>query len=81
MSNSPKIAVIGAGHWGKNLVSNLDEMGHLEAVVDSSEELRSAIAEKYPDVRLFESVDALLESEVADAVAVAPSAEFPFHVP
>ena len=28
MSDSPKIAVIGAGHWGKNLVSNLIGQGN-----------------------------------------------------
>ena len=32
-----KVAVIGAGNWGKNLVKNFYELGVLSAVVDENE--------------------------------------------
>ena len=44
----PKVAVIGSGYWGKNLVRNFHELAALAAVVDISsvalEDVRSRTA-------------------------------------
>lgn len=41
------IAVIGCGHWGKNLVRNFAELGALAAVCDPNEKLAQSYAEQY----------------------------------
>jgi len=41
------VAVIGCGHWGKNLVRNFAELGALAAVCDPNDQLAQSYAEKY----------------------------------
>ena len=41
------IAVVGCGHWGKNLVRNFAELGALAAVCDPNIELAQYYAEQY----------------------------------
>lgn len=41
------IAVIGCGHWGKNLVRNFAELGALAAVCDPNDKLAQFYAQKY----------------------------------
>ena len=41
------IAVVGCGHWGKNLVRNFSELGALVAVCDPNDALAKLYAEKY----------------------------------
>jgi UDP-2-acetamido-3-amino-2,3-dideoxy-glucuronate N-acetyltransferase len=42
-----KVAVIGAGHWGRNHVRNFAELGVLAAVVDANAAVASELAEKH----------------------------------
>ena len=48
-----KVAVIGAGSWGKNLIKNFAQLGVLVAVVDSLEVNLSWVRENYPEVECF----------------------------
>ena len=48
---SARVAVVGSGYWGKNLVRNFHEIGALTAVCDSDDERMAAVREKYPSVR------------------------------
>ena len=41
------VAVVGCGHWGKNLVRNFSELGALAAVCDPNDDLAKSYAEKY----------------------------------
>lgn len=41
------IAVVGCGHWGKNLVRNFSELGALAAVCDPNAKLAQSYAEQY----------------------------------
>ena len=41
------VAVVGCGHWGKNLVRNFSELGALAAVCDPNDDLSKSYAEKY----------------------------------
>jgi UDP-2-acetamido-3-amino-2,3-dideoxy-glucuronate N-acetyltransferase len=45
--NRNNIAVIGCGHWGKNLVRNFAELGALAAVCDPNSELAQHCAKQY----------------------------------
>lgn len=65
-----RIAVIGAGHWGKNLIQTLYKMGELAAIADSEPVRYEAISALYPDVPIYQSYLPLLKSNIP-AVAIA----------
>jgi UDP-2-acetamido-3-amino-2,3-dideoxy-glucuronate N-acetyltransferase len=46
-SKAPRIAVIGSGYWGKNLVRNFHELGVLDCVCDINEATLQEIVSKY----------------------------------
>ncbi len=70
----PTIAAVGLGHWGKNIVRNLDAIGALHTIFDNQVETRAAIAQLYPNARVAESYDALLADKDIDAVMIATPA-------
>ncbi|MGF1543111.1 MAG: Gfo/Idh/MocA family oxidoreductase [Parvularculaceae bacterium] len=73
VAESPKVAVIGAGHWGKNLARNFAELGALAAVCDPNPETAAREAEKNGvEVKSFEDV---LQDDGVAAVAIAAPAE------
>lgn len=74
-----KVAVIGAGNWGKNLVKNFYEIGELECVVEMSPAIRERIAGDYPDVQIHDNYDFLLDSDIA-AVAIATPVPTHFEI-
>ncbi len=69
------IAVIGCGHWGKNLVRNFAELGILAAVCDPIDDLAKSYAEQYNVSNL--SLDAILNSPSIEGVVLAVPA--PLH--
>lgn len=69
-----RIGVIGAGHWGRNLIRVCDALGTLAAVCDPSPDALMEISEKYPDVARFVDPSALLRRPL-DAVFIAAPAE------
>ncbi len=72
----PKVAVVGAGYWGKNLVRNFYDLGALAAVCDENQTTLQAIKEQYPNVRSVNSYEEILKEERAiHAVAIATPAE------
>ncbi len=70
-----KIAVVGSGYWGQNLVRNFHEIGVLSAVCDSSEKALAACKTLYPDCNYFSSYAELLAHHTFDAVVIATPAE------
>jgi len=44
----PKIAVIGAGAWGRNLVRNYHQLGALHMVCDADEAVLAQLEKQYP---------------------------------
>lgn len=67
-----KVAVIGAGAWGKHLIRNLSELGALAAVVDPSSEKCSEYAAQYPDITTHEDYREALDSEYNAVVIATP---------
>lgn len=57
------IAVIGCGHWGKNLVRNFAELGALSAVCDPNDQLAKTYATEY-------NVDNLSFTEILNSPAI-----------
>lgn len=73
-----KVAVIGAGRWGRNHVRSLAVLPEAELVVvcDTSAERRAEVARQYPGVPVTEALDRALA--LAEAVVVAtPAATHP----
>lgn len=69
----PRLAVIGLGYWGPNLVRNFyAALGEdLVMVCDASPERLDAIARQYPTVRSTTCVDEVFAASEVDAVAIA----------
>ncbi len=42
-----KVAVLGCGHWGKNLVRNFAELGALAAIVEPRRDIAQALSDQY----------------------------------
>jgi UDP-2-acetamido-3-amino-2,3-dideoxy-glucuronate N-acetyltransferase len=80
MENNMKIAVVGAGYWGKNLVRNFEGLGVLAMVCDKRREVLDDLAEKYPDCRMTESYPSVLEDPTIQAVAIASPAEMHYKM-
>ena len=79
-NNKPRIAVVGAGYWGKNLVRNYAELGHLSAVCDSNAKALKPFGDSYPDVSRVTSFQELVKSKDIDGVAIAAPAEMHFSL-
>jgi predicted dehydrogenase len=79
--NPLRVAVVGLGYWGPNLVRNLQELDCTDvvAVCDLSPERLASIGKRYPAVRLCEDIDLVLDADDVDAVAIATpvSTHFP----
>ena len=78
MSQTPRIALLGCGYWGKNLARNLNELGTLALVCDLSKAGRATAVEKAPGVTTSADFNDSLESIDIDAVAIATLPGFGF---
>lgn len=72
-SSLPRVALVGYGYWGPNLLRNLVHHGGFEVagIVDARDEARAKCARTYPHLKTFATVEALLEKEKLDAVLIA----------
>ncbi len=68
-----RIAVIGAGYWGKNLVRNFYQLGRLDVVSDSDEEVLTKTSQQYPDVKVMDNTGRAIK-DVDAVVVVTPAA-------
>jgi predicted dehydrogenase len=68
-----RLAVVGLGYWGPNLVRVLEELPDVRTVVacDRRPELLVKLASRYPTVRLTTNFEDVLRDESIDAVAIA----------
>lgn len=71
----PRVAVVGAGYWGKNLVRNFYELGALSHICDSDAERLQAFTRQYPSVRVTGVFSDVLRDPAIKAVAIATPAE------
>lgn len=72
-----KVAVIGCGHWGKNLVRNFSELDALGAVCDPDPDIATRMAEQYKVAAAgFEAI--CEDDEISGLVIAAPA---PLHAP
>lgn len=67
------IAVVGAGHWGKNHVKTLNELGRLSAIVDSDVKRLEEFKKLYPSVTVHQDLKALIGSDIKGLVIATPA--------
>jgi UDP-2-acetamido-3-amino-2,3-dideoxy-glucuronate N-acetyltransferase len=73
VARTPRVGVVGAGYWGKNLVRNFHTLGALQMVCDVNEETLNRVRKGY-GVATTTDYEAMLESESVDAVVIAAPA-------
>ena len=69
----PKVAVIGCGYWGKNLVRNFAQLGALRMVCDAFEAGQKLAAEMAPQAEVVAGVDEVLSAPVEGIVIATPA--------
>ncbi len=70
-----KVAVLGSGYWGRNLVRVFHGLGSLAAVADGNPAALAEVQQKYPGTRVEVESAPLLRDAAIDAVAIATPAE------
>ena len=68
-----RVAVVGLGYWGPNLVRNLNEIDEAELVVvcDLDRERLERVGHRYPAVRTTTSYETILNDSEVDAIVIA----------
>lgn len=75
MVKKRRIAIVGSGYWGKNLIRNFYEMGALARIVDTNEEALARFRRLYPDIPTSVSLDDALRDEAVEGIVIATLAE------
>lgn len=72
-----RLAVIGAGYWGPNLIRNFSQLPacELKAIADLEEENLKKISSSYRKVRRTSETEEVFEAREIDAVVIATTAE------
>ena len=67
------VAVVGAGHWGPNLIANFDRSGRsfVSWVVDADSERLAAIAKRYPSIKTTGALSEVLADNSVEAIVIA----------
>ncbi len=74
LASNKKIAIVGCGHWGKNLVRNFAQLGSLAMVCDPDPVARQRALDITNDVEAVASFEEVIDSDVAGVVISTPAA-------
>ena len=75
-----KVAVVGMGYWGKNLVRNFNEIGALRVICDQNPARESVVKKDYADARFCCDYASVIADEEIQAVALATPAAMHFQM-
>ena len=64
-----RIAVIGCGLWGRNIVRNFYNLGVLEIVCDLDDDNIAKIREMYPDLKITKDFHDIINNPKITSVA------------
>ena len=76
----PKVAVIGCGNWGKNLVRNFAHQGALAAVCDADPKKLEHVRREHKNVKTFSTFEEVLEQPEVQAIVIATPSDTHFHL-
>jgi UDP-2-acetamido-3-amino-2,3-dideoxy-glucuronate N-acetyltransferase len=71
---SPKVAVVGVGYWGKNLVRNFRALGALAGLCDTETSIEANYRREYEDIKFYREFSAVLSDDSITAVTLATPA-------
>ena len=69
-----RVAVLGTGYWGKNILRNLNDLGSLAAFCDTNPHVRAEFVTQYPKAEAYASPEEILADPTIEAVAIATPA-------
>ena len=69
-----RVAVVGLGYWGKNLVRNFYQLNALAGLCDSNTRVKESYQLDYPGVKLYQDFAEVLSDSSLTAVALATPA-------
>ena len=72
-STSPRIAVVGCGYWGKNLVRNFHQLGALALICETTPAGRTAAESIAPQIPIVDDIEAVLAGDVRGVVIATPA--------
>lgn len=65
------IAIVGAGHWGKNLIRNFNELKRLLAVCEIDSQRLKELSREYPGLKYTTSFPEILKDKAVRAMVIA----------
>ncbi len=71
----PKVACIGAGYWGQNLIRNFRDLNVLQSICETNRDTRDRFEANYPGIHCTASFDAVLADAQVEGIAIATPAE------
>ncbi len=71
----PSVAVVGCGHWGKNLIRNFYQLGNLTGLFDADPARLDSFASQHPKLKKYRDWTEILEDAELDALAISTPAE------
>ena len=80
LPNVPKVAVVGCGNWGKNLVRNFAHLGALAAVCDDDKVKLDQITRDYRGVMVTQDFERILKEPTVQAVVIATPSDTHFRL-
>jgi UDP-2-acetamido-3-amino-2,3-dideoxy-glucuronate N-acetyltransferase len=80
MTSTPRIALIGCGHWGRNLARNLAALGVLATISDRNTALLEDCGRQYRGVRLENDPASVFRDPTIDACVIAAPAALHFDL-
>ena len=79
-AESPAVAIIGGGYWGKNLVRNFYNLNSLKLVCDKNETILSNYKDQYKDIETCLALTDVLSNKAIQGVVIATPAETHFNI-
>jgi UDP-2-acetamido-3-amino-2,3-dideoxy-glucuronate N-acetyltransferase len=76
----PKVAVVGCGAWGQNLVRNFAHLGALAIACDANAEARHKTTTEFPGIKVTDSFEAALQEPGVSAVVIASPSDTHFDL-
>src|SRR5574344_985646 len=65
-----RVAILGCGLWGRNIVRNFYNLGVLDTVCDLDDNNLKTVNELYPEVKTTKDFQSILDNPEINAVAV-----------
>ena len=79
-TSQARVAVVGVGYWGKNLVRNLHQLGAVAALCDDREGVEQECRAQYPGVAFHREYSDVLADPAITAIALATPAVTHFEM-